>query len=72
MHPFGVPIVVVTHSVPDGWPKADLPVQFVTDGAHAAGRAWIAGNGLVGVAAARPPECPRGVLDKVEIDLMPV
>ena len=31
-HPMGKPVVVVTHSVPEGWPRPDAPFTFVTDG----------------------------------------
>src|SRR6478609_4846479 len=27
-HPIGCPVIVVTHSVPDGWPRADAPFTF--------------------------------------------
>src|SRR4051794_21487253 len=33
MHPYGIPVVVVTHSVPEEWPHhADAPFTFVTEG----------------------------------------
>jgi dihydrofolate reductase len=35
-HPMGVPVYVVTHQAPDGWP-ADGPMRFVTDGVE---RPW--------------------------------
>jgi dihydrofolate reductase len=35
-HPWGVPAFVVTHRVPDGWPRPGSTVQFVTDGIEAA------------------------------------
>src|SRR5512139_2189528 len=31
-HPIGAPVVVLTHSVPEGWPRTDTAVHFVTDG----------------------------------------
>src|SRR5436305_1319504 len=31
-HPLGVPVFVVTHSVPEGWPRPDAPMTFVTAG----------------------------------------
>ncbi len=34
-HPMGVPVVVLSHSVADGWPREDAPVHFVSDGIHA-------------------------------------
>jgi dihydrofolate reductase len=35
-HPLDVPVVVVSHSVPDGWPRADAPFEFVSDGVETA------------------------------------
>lgn len=35
-HPMGGPVVVVTHSVPEGWPRDDAPFTFVTDGIESA------------------------------------
>ena len=31
-HPMGVPVIVVTHSIPDGWPRRDSTVSFATEG----------------------------------------
>jgi dihydrofolate reductase len=53
-HPYGVPVFVVTHDVPQGWPREDapLPITFVTDGVeHVVAQAkTTAGEGWVGVA----------------------
>ena len=35
-HPWDVPAFVVTHHVPDGWPRPGSTVQFVTDGIESA------------------------------------
>src|SRR5713226_6760312 len=35
-HPIGCPVIVVTHTVPEGWPRADAPFTFVTDGVESA------------------------------------
>jgi len=35
-HPWGVPAFVVTHRMPDGWPRPGSTVSFVTDGIDAA------------------------------------
>ena len=50
-HPLGAPVVVVTHSVPDGWPREDAPFTFVTDGIERAieQAKALAGDKLVGV-----------------------
>src|ERR1051326_974295 len=31
-HPIGVPVVVLTHSVPDGWERENASFAFVTEG----------------------------------------
>ncbi|MFD0639395.1 hypothetical protein ACFQ9X_55260 [Catenulispora yoronensis] len=31
-HPLGVPVVVLTHSIPEGWPREGSSVHFVTEG----------------------------------------
>jgi dihydrofolate reductase len=35
-HPLGVPVIVLTHSIPDGWPRLDSSVLFNTDGIESA------------------------------------
>jgi dihydrofolate reductase len=75
-HPWDVPAFVVTHHVPDGWPRPGSTVQFVTDGIESA------------VARARSAAAPRsvgvhgaetiqrclntGLLDEIHIDLAAV
>jgi dihydrofolate reductase len=75
-HPIGVPVVVVTHSVPDGWPREDAPFTFVTDGIESAieqaralaGEKDVAVNG--GTIAR---QCLNaGLLDEISVDLVPV
>jgi dihydrofolate reductase len=77
-HPFDMPIVVVTHSVPQPWVAAhpDAPFTFVTDGLPSAierARA-IAGDLNVGVTAGKiASQCLElGLLDEIWIDLVPV
>jgi dihydrofolate reductase len=77
-HPFGVPVFVVTHSVPEGWPREDAPVPFtfVTDGVERAveqAKATV-GDGVVGVAGPNvAQQCLNaGLLDEVRVDLVPV
>jgi dihydrofolate reductase len=50
-HPMGRPVVVVTHSVPEGWPRQDASFSFVTDGIQAAidQAKALAGDKVVGV-----------------------
>lgn len=75
-HPAGVPVFVVTHSVPDGWPRADAPFTFVTDGvASAVTQArTVAGNKVVSVASASiVQQClDAGLLDEIAVDRVPV
>jgi dihydrofolate reductase len=76
-HPLGAPVVVVTHSVPDGWPREDAPFTFVTDGriesAISQARA-LAGDKNVGVNGGTiARQClDAGLLDEVFVDLVPV
>ena len=75
-HPIGVPVVVLTHSVPDGWPREDAPFTFVSDGIERAieeaGR--LAGDKVVGVNGGMiARQClDAGLLDEIWVDLVPV
>ena len=75
-HPLGTPVVVVSHSVPDGWPREDAPFTFVSDGIESAiERAKaIAGDKAVGVnGGSIASQClDARLLDEVWIDLVPV
>ena len=75
-HPWGVPVFVVTHSLPEGWPREDVPFTFVTDGLErAVARAKAtAGEGWVGVAGPNvAQQClDARLLDEVRINLVPV
>ena len=75
-HPLGLPVVVVTRSVPEGWPHKDAPFMFVTDGIHSAiERAKaLAGNKVVGVNGGTiARQCLNvGLLDEIWVDLVPV
>jgi dihydrofolate reductase len=77
--PFGVPVFVVTHSVPGGWPRADppQPVTFVTDGVRSAveqASAVAGDDGWIGVGGPNViQQCLReGLLDEIRISLVPV
>lgn len=75
-HPWGIPAFVVTHEVPDGWPRPDSTVHIITDGMESA------------VAQARAAADPRsvgvhgadtiqqlvnaGLLDELRVDLAAV
>ena len=75
-HPMGKPVVVVTHSVPEGWPRDDAPFTFVTDGIHSAieQAKALAGDKVVGVNGGTiASQClDAGLLDEVWVDLVPV
>jgi dihydrofolate reductase len=75
-HPWDVPAFVATHEVPDGWPRPDSTVQFVTDGIESAvARAkTAAAPKSVGVHGALTiQQClDAGLLDEIHIDLAAV
>ncbi|WP_406568036.1 dihydrofolate reductase family protein [Dactylosporangium fulvum] len=76
-HPMGVPVIVVTHTVPDDWPHDDAPFTFVTEGvgraievakAIAGDRKWV---GIGGTTVAQ--QClDLGLLDEIRVALVPV
>jgi dihydrofolate reductase len=77
--PYGAPIFVVTHSVPEGWSRPDSPgpVTFVTGGIRSAveqASATAGADGWVGVAGPNViQQCLRdGLLDEVRVNLVPV
>jgi dihydrofolate reductase len=76
IHPLGSPVVVVTHSVPDGWPREDAPFTFVTDGIERAieQAKELAGDKVVGVNGGTiARQClDAGLLDEIWVDLAPV
>lgn len=75
-HPMGRPVVVVTHSVPEGWPREDAPFTFVTDGIESAieKAKALAGDKVVGVNGGTiASQCLNaGLLDEIWVDLVPV
>jgi dihydrofolate reductase len=75
-HPWDSPAFVVTHDVPEGWPRPDSTVEFVTDGLESAvARAKAAaGPKSVGVHGAQTiQQCLNaGLLDELHIDLAAV
>ncbi|GAA2433496.1 dihydrofolate reductase family protein [Actinomadura vinacea] len=75
-HPMDVPVVVLTHKVPDGWPRKDSALTFVTDGIESAvaKAAELAGDKTVGVNGGTiASQCLEArLLDEVWIDLVPV
>ncbi|HCT79028.1 MAG TPA: deaminase [Micromonosporaceae bacterium] len=75
-HPMGVPVVVLSHSVPEGWPRKDAPFTFVSEGIESAvAKAQeLAGEKVVGVNGGTiARQClEAGLLDEIWIDLVPV
>ena len=76
-HTMGVPVVVLTHSVPDGWEQEGEWFTFVTEGGIEAAvetAKRIAGDKIVGVNGGEiASQCLNaGLLDEVWIDLVPV
>lgn len=75
-HPWDVPAFVVTHDVPDGWPRPGSTVEFVTDGIErAVERAKAAaGPRSVGVHGAETigSLLDAGLVDELQVDLVPV
>ncbi|HEY0417477.1 MAG TPA: dihydrofolate reductase family protein [Gaiellaceae bacterium] len=75
-HPWDIPAFVLTHQVPDGWPRPGSTVEFVTEGIeHAVARAKAAsGPRSVGVHGADTiQQCLNaGLLDEIHVDLAAV
>ena len=74
--PLGCPIFVVTHSVPEGWPRPGVAYTFVTDGVESAvaQAREAAGDGLVEVSGPNIiQQClDLGLIDEIRISLVPV
>jgi dihydrofolate reductase len=75
-HPWGVPAVVVTHHVPEGWPRPGSTVEFVTEGIKAAvarARSAAGGKAVLVHGARTIQQClDAGLLDEIGIDLAAV
>jgi dihydrofolate reductase len=75
-HPIGLPVVVLTHSVPDGWEREGEWFKFVSDGIEAAiekARELAGGNGVgLNSGTIASQALNAGLLDEVWIDLVPV
>ena len=75
-HPLGVPVFVVSHTIPDGWPRDDAPFTFVTDGVQSAvaQAKAVAGDKTVGVAGPNvAQQCLNaGLVDELHVELVPV
>lgn len=75
-HPTGAPVIVVTHEVPDGWPRSDSTVSFVTEGIEAAmlEASAVAGDGVIALGSPSViQQCINlGLVDRVQVKLVPV
>jgi dihydrofolate reductase len=75
-HPMGKPLVVLSHTVPDGWPREGSPYTFVSDGIEAAiaTAKELAGDKVVGVNGGTiASQCLNaGLLDEIWVELVPV
>lgn len=75
-HPMDVPMVILTHTVPQEWVKPGSPFTFVTDGIESAiaQAKKIAGNKVVAVGSGTTTQqcLQAGLLDEIHIDLVPV
>jgi dihydrofolate reductase len=75
-HPTGAPVIVVTHQVPDGWPRADSNVSFATAGIEAAMRRAkeIAGDRAVALGSPSViQQClDLGLVDRIQVKVVPV
>ena len=71
-----MPAFVLTHDVPEGWPRPGSTVEFVTDGVESAVARARAAAGSKSVAvhgAETIQEClDAGLLDEIQIDLAAV
>jgi dihydrofolate reductase len=74
--PLGVPIFIVTHTVPQEWAGKDSPFTFVTDGVQSALQKarQMAGDKNVSVGGTKiVQQCLNaGLLDEIQIDLVPI
>ncbi|WP_117213947.1 dihydrofolate reductase family protein [Allorhizocola rhizosphaerae] len=75
-HPMDVPVVVLTHSLPDGWAQENESFAFVHDGIEAAiakARELAGGKGVGlngGTIASQALDA--GLVDEIYVDLVPV
>jgi dihydrofolate reductase len=74
--PLGVPIFIVTHTVPQEWVTEESPFTFVTDGVESAieQAKQVAGEKNVSVGGSKiVQQCLKaGLLDEIQIDLVPI
>jgi dihydrofolate reductase len=75
-HPTGAPVIVVTHALPEGWPREGSTVSFVTDGIESAMRQAeaMAGDGVIALGSPTIiQQClDLGIVDRIQVKLVPV
>ena len=74
-HPVGVPVIVVSHTVPEGWPRPDRKVVFasgIEDALQQARKVAVDKTIAIGSPRITQQLLNRGVLDGVRISLVPV
>lgn len=74
-HPLGVPVVVVSHSIPNGWPRDGAPFTFVDSVEKAVAQAKdLAGEKTVVIASPSiAQQClSAGLLDEIAVSLIPI
>jgi dihydrofolate reductase len=75
-HPTGAPVVIVTHTVPDGWPRPDSTVSFDTAGIQSAmaTAAEIAGDKVIALGSPSIiQQClALGIVDRIQVKVVPV
>ncbi len=75
-HPMDVPVVVVTHSIPQEWANKESIFTFVTDGVESAiaKASEIAGDKDIVIGAPSVvKQCLKlGLMDEIHVDLIPV
>jgi dihydrofolate reductase len=75
-HPLDVPMVILTHRVPQEWVKPGSPFTFITDGIESAieKAKKIAGKKTVAVGSGTTTQqcLEAGLLDEIHIDLVPL
>jgi dihydrofolate reductase len=75
-HPTGSPVVIVTHSVPEGWPRENSTVFFETGGIEAAmdQARQIAGDNVIALGSPSViQQClALGLVDRIQVKVAPV
>ena len=76
-HPLNVPVIVVSHTVPQEWVYERSPFRFVTDGLESALEQAKAAAGNKNVAVMGGPDIGRqfieaGLIDEIGVHLVPV